>query len=343
MSKMGAFEYASPASVGEVVDLLAERPGETEVLAGGTDLLALMKDGVRAPGRVVSVRAVQELHGVEETDDGGLRLGGGVTLTDLADHPALRERYPAVARAAGFAAGPQIRNLGTLGGNVCQRPRCWYYRLGYGLLPRQDGRSMIRQGDNRYHAILGNGGDALFVSPSTVAPILIAHGARLHLHGPDGPRETALADFYRIPEEEGEREHDLAEGEIVTAVHLPSPPAGLRTASYEVRPGKSLDWSLATAAVALRMEGERVGEARIVLGQVAPKPWRAGSAEEALAGERPTAEGVTRAAEAAVAGASPLSMNRYKVQLARVAVRRALERALDRTRGRATSANGSEG
>lgn len=339
---MRAFEYASPGSVGDVVELLAERPGETEVLAGGTDLLALMKDGVRSPGRVVSVRAVEELQGVEETEDGGLRLGGSVTLTDLAAHPALRERYPAVARAAGYAAGPQIRNLGTLGGNVCQRPRCWYFRLGYGLLPRQDGRSMIRHGDNRYHAILGNGGDALFVSPSTVTPILVAHGARLQLHGPDGPRETALADFYRVPEEEGEREHDLGEGEIVTGVVLPPAPEGLRTASYEVRPGKSLDWSLATAAVALRMEGDRVGEARIVLGQVAPRPWRAEAAEEALVGERPGDEIVARAAEEAVAGASPLSMNRYKVQLARVAVRRALDRALHRGRGGAASATGSE-
>ncbi|HUP42218.1 MAG TPA: FAD binding domain-containing protein [Thermoanaerobaculia bacterium] len=324
---MKAFEYASPRSLRQAVELLAERPGRSEVLAGGTDLLALMKDGVRSPDRVVSVRAVPELQGISFEPGEGLRVGGAVTLTDLAAHPDLRRHYPAAAWAAAHAAGPQIRNLGTVGGNLCQRPRCWYYRLGYGLLPRRNGESMIRSGDNRYHAILGNAGDALFVAPSTLAPILIALGGRVALAGPEGEREVALADFYRTPASEDEREHDLAEGEVVTALRLPPPAAGVRTASYEVRPGKSLDWSLATAAVALAMDGERVRQATVVLGQVAPTPWRAEGAEAALAGERVTDEVAARAAEAAVAGAEPLSMNRYKVQLARAAVRRALLRA----------------
>lgn len=324
---MRAFEYASPTGLREAVELLAEAPERTELLAGGTDLLALMKDGVRAPDRVVSVKAVPELQGIDYGAENGLRVGGAVTLTDFAGHPEVRERYAAAAWAAAHAAGPQIRNLGTVGGNLAQRPRCWYFRLGYGLLPRRNGESMVRAGDNRYHAILGNDGDALFVTPSTVVPILIALGGRATLAGPGGEREVALADFYRVPEAEGEREHDLAPGEIVTGLRLPPPSEGLRTASYEVRPGKSLDWSLATAAVALRMEGDTVSEATVVLGQVAPKPWRAEAAEAALAGERLTGETAGKAAEAAVAGAEPLSMNRYKVQLARVAVRRALERA----------------
>jgi xanthine dehydrogenase YagS FAD-binding subunit len=194
----------------------------------------------------------------------------------------------------------------------------------------------VRDGDNRYHAILGNDGDALFVSPSTVAPILIALGARISIAGPSGEggtREVALADFYRTPAAEGEREHDLAPDEVVTALHLPGagdddPPGRRRTASYEVRPGKGLDWSLATAAVALRVEdGNRVSEARVVLGQVAPVPWRARGAEEALVGRAVSAASAAAAAEAAVAGARPLSRNRYKVQLARVAVRRAVMRA----------------
>jgi xanthine dehydrogenase YagS FAD-binding subunit len=321
-----AFEYASPASLREAVALLAEAPEKTELLAGGTDLLALMKDGVRAPERVVSVKAVPELQGIGADGEGGLRVGGAVTLTDLAASAEVRERYPAAAWAAAYAAGPQIRNLGTVGGNLCQRPRCWYFRLGYGLLPRWNGESMVRAGDNRYHAILGNGGDALFVSPSTLAPILVALGGRVALAGPAGDREVALADFYRVPEAEGEREHDLRPGEIVTALRLPAPAPGVRTASYEVRPGKSLDWSLATAAVALRMDGDTVSEATVILGQVAPTPWRAEAAERALAGKRLTGETAAEAAEAAVEGASPLSMNRYKVQLARVAVRRALDR-----------------
>lgn len=324
---MKAFEYARPTSLEQAVALLAEAPDQTEVLAGGTDLLALMKDRVRAPERVIGLRGVRELQAVEVDPEAGLRVGAAVTLADFARHPEVTRHHPAAAWAAGHAAGPQIRHLGTIGGNLCQRPRCWYYRLGYGLLPTLDGRSMVREGDNRFHAILGNDGNALFVTPSTVVPILIALGAGVELAGPAGRRELRLDDLYRIPEREGEREHALGPGEVVVALLLPPPAASLRAASYEVRPGKSLDWSLATAAVALDLEGDRVRGATVVLGQVAPTPWRARAAEEALVGQRLTAEVVAGAAEAAVTGARPLSMNRYKVQLARVAVRRALARA----------------
>lgn len=336
---MRAFEYASPTSLRQAVALLAEAPERTALLAGGTDVLALMKDDVVPAERVVSISGVEELHGVEGEPGSDLRVGGAVTLAGLAAHPEVAGRFPALARAAGYAAGPQIRNLGTIGGNLCQRPRCWYFRLGYGIAPTKDGESMIRAGDNRYHAILGNDGDALFVSPSTVAPILAALGARLEIAGPRAggvEREVPVADFYRVPSSNGEREHDLRPGEIVTALVLPAAEGSWRTASYEVRPGRSLDWSLATAAVALRMEGDRVASAdgaRIVLGQVAPTPWRARGAEEAIAGRRLDAETVARAAEAAVEGARPLSMNRYKIQLARVAVRRALERVANGAAG----------
>lgn len=323
---MEAFEYARPRTAAEAVDMLAAEPGRSEILAGGTDLLALMKDGVHRPARVVSLTGVDGMRRVEETAEGGLRIGAGVVLTDLAAHPLVRARYPALGRAVAYAAGPQIRNVGTLGGNLCQRPRCWYFRLGYGLLAMRDGRSMVREGDNRYHAILGNEGDALFVSPSTVVPILTVLGARVTVRGPEGEREVALADLYRIPRSEDEREIDLAPGEVVTALHLP-PPGEWRTASYEVRPGRALVWSLATAAVGLRMEADRVAEASIVLGQVAPRPWHAREAEEALRGKPLTEETAAAAADAAVAGARPLSRNRYKVQIARVATRRSLLRA----------------
>lgn len=320
---MKSFEYARPATAAEAVELLSERRGATDVLAGGTDLLALMKDRVREPDRLVGVAGVEELRGVEETDDGGLAIGASTTLAELAAHPQLRSRYPAVAAAIGEAAGPQIRNLGTLGGNLCQRPRCWYFRLGYGLLPTKDGESMVRAGDNRYHAILGNDGDALFVSPSTVVPILIAQGAEVTVRGTGGERTLPLGEFYRIPTREGMLEYDLSPGELVTAVTLPAA-GGWRTASYEIRPGKGLDWSLSTTAVAWKMDGGRVEEARVVLGQVAPKPWRAEGAERALVGKAVGEATAEAAAEAAVEGAEALSMNRYKIQLARVATKRAI-------------------
>lgn len=329
---MQAFEYARPATVAQAVRLLAA-PGSMP-LGGGADLLALMKDGIEAPRRLVALGGIEALHGVR-IDAAGLHVGALVTLDELSSHPEVRRQFGVVAEAAGHLAGPQIRNFGTVAGNLCQRPRCWYFRNGFGLLPEHDGKSMVVEGDNSYHAILGNGGPAYFVNPSTLAPLLIALGARLRLAGPGGSRgargeagepaerEIDLGSFYRTPQRHGESEHALASGELVTAVVVP-PMAGRRAWSYEVRQRHSLDWSLATASVALDVRGGRVEEARVVLGQVAPVPWRAAAAERLLRGKSVDAALAAQAGEAAVEGARPLSRNRYKIQLARVAVKRAL-------------------
>jgi xanthine dehydrogenase YagS FAD-binding subunit len=317
---MQAFEYARPATVEQAVQLLAAEG--SVALAGGSDLLALMKDGVEAPRRVVAIGGIAALRGVR-LDGSGLRIGALATLDELAAHPEVRRQYRVVAESAGHVAGPQIRNFGTVAGNLCQRPRCWYFRTGFGLLPEHGGKSMVVAGDNRYHAILGNAGPAYFVHPSTLAPLLIALGARLRLAGPRGERQIDLESFYRTPRAPGEREHALAPGELVTEVLVP--PLGGRLAwSYEVRQRQTLDWSLATASVALAATGGKVESARIVLGQVAPVPWRARAAEELLRGKAVDAALAAAAGEAAVRDARPLSRNRYKVQLARVAVKRAL-------------------
>ena len=317
---MQAFEYARPATVPQAVRLLAA-PGSV-ALAGGSDLLALMKDGVEAPRRVVAIGGIAALRGLQ-ADAAGLRIGALATLDELATHPEVRRLHPVVAVAASHVAGPQIRNLGTVAGNLCQRPRCWYFRTGYGLLPEHQGKSMVVEGDNRYHAILGNDGPAYFVHPSTLAPLLIALGAQLRLAGPGGERQLDLASFYRAPRAAGEREHALGPGELVTEIVVP-PLADRLAWSYEVRQRQTLDWSLATAAVVLAMRDGKVGSARVVLGQVAPVPWRAQAAEELLRGKTIDAVVAGQAGEAAVAGARALSRNRYKIQLARVAVRRAL-------------------
>jgi xanthine dehydrogenase YagS FAD-binding subunit len=317
---MQAFEYARPATVEQAVHLLAAEG--SVALAGGSDLLALMKDGVEAPRRVVALGGIAALRGLR-LDGSGLRIGALVTLDELATHPEVRRQLPVVAEAAGHVAGPQIRNFGTVAGNLCQRPRCWYFRTGHGLLPEHGGKSMVVEGDNRYHAILGNDGPAYFVQPSTLAPLLIALGAQLGLAGPRGERRLDLASFYRAPRAAGEREHALAPGELVTEVIVPAL-AGRQAWSYEVRQRQTLDWSLATAAVALAMEGGKVASARIVLGQVAPVPWRAPAAEELLRGKTVDAALAGQAGDAAVRGARALSRNRYKIQLARVAVKRAL-------------------
>jgi xanthine dehydrogenase YagS FAD-binding subunit len=317
---MQAFEYARPATVEQAVRLL-DAEGSV-ALAGGSDLLALMKDGVEAPRRVVALGGIAALRGLR-LDGSGLRIGALVTLDELATHPEVRRQLPVVAEAAGHVAGPQIRNFGTVAGNLCQRPRCWYFRTGHGLLPEHSGKSMVVEGDNRYHAILGNDGPAYFVHPSTLAPLLIALGTQLRLAGPRGERRLDLASLYRSPRTAGEREHALAPGELVTEVIVPAL-AGRLAWSYEVRQRQTLDWSLATAAVALGMQGGRVASARIVLGQVAPVPWRAQAAEELLRGKAIDAALAGQAGDAAVRGARPLSRNRYKIQLARVAVKRAL-------------------
>ena len=325
---MKAFEYATPKSKEQAVGLLAPQWGQTELLAGGTDLLALMKDDIVTPKRLVNVKSIEGLDGVSYNARAGLRIGALVRIAEFADNADVRKNYPVLARAADDAASPQIRNQATLGGNLCQRPRCWYFRNGFGLLAQQKGKSLVTEGDNRYHAILGNDGPAYFVSPSSIAPALIAAGARIRIFGPNGERELPLEKFYVIPKSENEREHDLRPNEIVTEILLP-PPSGLRFGHYEVRQKTQFDWPLATASVALKLSGNNVQAARIVMGHVAPIPWVCDKFVEATLLGRPVTETAADAA-GVVAAEKPgksLGKNAYKIRLARVAVKRAILQA----------------
>jgi xanthine dehydrogenase YagS FAD-binding subunit len=323
---MRPFEYLSPNSRSQAISLLGAAWGNSEILAGGTDLLALMKDDVLAPKRLINIKEIKDLRGVT-VEAQGLRIGALTTLGDLADDATVRKNYPALADALIEAASPQIRNMATLGGNLCQRPRCWYFRSGLGLLPKDEGgKELVADGENRYHAILGNEGPAKFVSPSTIVPILIAYGAKIRLEGPKGKRELPLEKFFVIPKTEGDREHDLRPNEIVTEAVLPSA-SGVKAAHYEIRQKEAFDWPLAVAGVALKMRGGNVESARIVLGYVAPVPWPSAEAEQALAGQPINKETAEKAGAAAVANAKPLSQNAYKVKLARVAVARAILKA----------------
>ncbi len=320
---MEAFEYAYPKTAQEAVALLGSNWGETEVLAGGTDLLSLMKNYVATPKRVVNIKGIAELRGIRSSSD-GLFIGALTRLDELHENKAVRD-FRAFAEAVAVAASPQIRNMGTLGGNLCQRPRCWYFRNGFGLLGRDEtGRSLVPQGENQYHAILGNDGPAYFVSPSTLAPPLIALGARARLVGPKGEREVELANFYVISKTENERESVLQPNELVTQIVIPASSRKLSSATYEVRQKDAFDWPLAMASVAVQKRGRIVESARIVLGHVAPVPWPAPDAEKWLAGKAISHETAAKAGEEALRGAKPLSENKYKIQLARVAVKRAL-------------------
>jgi xanthine dehydrogenase YagS FAD-binding subunit len=322
---MQAFEYANPATLQEALGLLGSKWGEADVLAGGTDQLSLMKEYLVTPKRLVNVKNIKELGGIQNSK-AGLRIGATVTFEELAENADVRKLFPALAEAARGVSSPQIRNMGTVGGDLCQRPRCWYYRQGFGLLATKDGQALVPNGENRYHAILGNSGPAYFVSASSLGPALVALGAKVRLASASGHRELAAAKFFVTPQNENAREIALLPNEILTEILVPH--EGTKNATYEVRQKEALDWPLATASVALKMKGSTVASAHIVLGHVAPTPWAATQAEQALTGKAITTESAEEAAKAALADAKPLSQNGYKVQLARVAVKRALLQAV---------------
>ncbi len=316
---MQAFEYANPSTVQEAVGLLSATWGETEVLAGGTDLLARMKENLDAPRRLVNIKNIKELEGVTKTAS-GLRIGALVTMDHLASSAEVRASAKALGEAAAGIPSPQIRNMGTAGGDLCQRPRCWYYRNGFGLLGMKDGKSLVTGGANQYHAIFG-GGPAYFVSASSLGPALVALNAKVKLVSAKGSRELPAAEFFLSPAGESDRETALRPDELLTEILVP---AAAHSATYEVRQKDALDWPLATASVVLTMKGTAVGSAKVVMGHVAPKPWESAEAASAIAGKAVTADTAEAAGKAAVTSAQPLSQNAYKVTLARVAVKRAL-------------------
>lgn len=322
---MQNFEFASPRSEAEVLALLASASGPAEVLAGGIDLTPLLQKSIVRPARVVNILEVPSLKTIEQLDGGVVAIGAAVTLDELLEHPYLQP-FAAVRQAVEYISSWQIQCQGTLGGEMLQRPQCWFFREGRGLLA--GGGSLAEAGDNRFHAILGNEGPAKFVSASRLAPALIALGAQARVIGPevDAEETVPLANLFRTPRHEGERENTLRKGQLLTHILLPHA-EGLATATYEVKHGEGPEYPLAAAAAVLRMDGSQVAEAKLVLGHVAPTPWLAENAAAALLGRPLTAETAELAGEIAVSQARPLANNAYKVQLAKVAVKRALLRA----------------
>jgi xanthine dehydrogenase YagS FAD-binding subunit len=244
----------------------------------------------------------------------------------LLANPQVRGQYASLAQAADGIGGGQMRSMGTVGGELCQRPRCWYFRNGFGLLGQDSsGKSLVPNGENQYHAILGNSGPAYFVSASSLAPALIALDARVKIASPGGDRELAVEKLFHTPANGNERELSLQPNEILTEIVIPG--GASANATYEVRQRNLMDWPLAAAAVSIKMSGSNVESARIVLGHVAPTPWRAPEAEQALKGKPVSEETAAAAGEAAVAKATPLSQNSHKARLASVALKRAILQA----------------
>ena len=315
---MKSFEYTAPKTLDEAAGLLSERWGETEVLAGGTDLVTCMKQQIAAPKRVVSLKNLADLKGIK-TEGKSVVIGATTTLGELIANSSVQEHFPALITATKNIMSPQLLTLGTVGGELLQRPRCWFYRNGLGLYSD----TLIREGDNRYHAIFGNAGPALFVHPSSLAPVFVALGATMIVSAAKNKkREVPAAKFFQTPKSDQERESALKPNEILAGISVPI--SGLKNAVYEVRHRQTIDWPYVTAAVAFALKGGSASDARVVLGHVAPIPWVSQNAAKALNGASITEIAAAKVGDAATQGAKPLSKNEYKVQLVRVAVKRAI-------------------
>ncbi len=323
---MKNFEYAQPTTENEAVALLADRKKKTAVLAGGTDLVGLMKRMVETPDRVVNIREISSLRRVERDDAGNVRIGASVCLDEFLDSRATDD-FPSVKQVIQGISSIQLQSQGTLVGELLRRPNCWYFRNGHGLLAKNG--SMVVDGDNRYHAILGNRGSAKFVNASRLAPALITLGAQVRILGPEPESEhfMALEDLYSPPGSDSEHENVLRRGQLVTHVMIPAQENQRLSAACEIRHGEGPDQPLAAAAVSITVISGIVQNAEIVLGQVAPQPWIAVNAAHSLCGKTITEESAAMAGIEAVADARPLSQNEYKIQLAQIAVKRAVLKA----------------
>ena len=323
---MPPFHYIEPQSIDDAVALLAE-PGAV-ALGGGTDLLPQVRDGVVAADQLVGLAAIPEMTAIAETSDGGLTIGAAATIADVAAHPVVRRHYAALAEAAGGLATPQIRNEGTMGGNLNQRPRCWYYRSP--LIP------CLKKGGDRCYALAGDtrllcvtGGDRCYiVHPSDTAVALSALDARLETVGPNGRRELPICEFFASPGRDLLRENVLEPGELLTRINLRSD-APERSAYLKVRERESGDFALVSVAAALTLDGDgTISKARVALGGVAPVPYRAVEVEAYLLGRRANDVDPTEAAALALPNATPLPQNGYKLPMARNIVGRALNSVL---------------
>lgn len=286
------------------------------VHAGGTDLIGCLRERIYKGGTVVSLSQLKELKGISQLPDGGLRIGSLTTLAEIASHPEIRQRYAALANGAASAASPQLRNQGTLGGNLCQRPRCWYFRGDFPCSRKGGSMCYAVGGENENHAIFGGAG-CYFIHPSDTASPLVALGARVRIVGEKAERTIDLSTFFVSPNEDITRETVLKPGEIVAEILLSPAPKGMRSTYRKIRARGAWDFALAGAAVSFQIASGKVERARIVLSGVAPIPWRVVAAEAALTGQPLNAESAKKAAAAAIKNAEPLAANEYKVELVR--------------------------
>ncbi len=320
---MHNFSYVKAGSLSEAIKALGAKGAW--IHAGGTDLLGCALEEIIQVDKVVSISGLKQLKGIAADSGGGLKIAALTPVADVARHAEIGEKYAVLAQAAASVGSPQLREQGTVGGNLCQRPRCWYFRSK--LQCRKKGGSVCYAmgGENQYHAVFG-GGPCFFVHPSDIAVALSALEARISISGPSGSKVVKIDDFFVSPRQNVEKENILLQGEVVTHIQIPAPGVNARSSYRKVAERKSWDFALASAATVLHFENDRVRTARIVLGGVAPYPWRAAEAEKALAGGKLDEEAAAEAADAAIAGAAPLRDNAYKLEIVKSVVRESLMR-----------------
>jgi xanthine dehydrogenase YagS FAD-binding subunit len=308
------FSYVRPKTLKDAVKQLSSEG--SGVLAGGTDLLGCLHDRVFPFKKMVSITDLADLRGIRKTADNGLAIGSLTSITEVAENKFIQEAYPGLAQAAAKVASPQLRNQGTIGGNLCQKPRCWYYRGEFHCLRKGGKLCYAVSGENEFHCIFG-GGPCYIVHPSDTAPALVAFGASVRTMGPKGARTLPIEKLHVLPSVDVRRETILGPGEVVTDIFLPPQQAGTRSSYRKVRSRNSWDFAVAGAAIVLSIEHGAVARARIVLCGAAPVPWRSTAAEDAVTGKRLSPDIIARAADAAVKGAQPLEKNGYKVAIFR--------------------------
>ena len=312
------FSYVRPDSTEEALKHLS-REGAV-VHAGGTDLMGCLRERIFEAETVVSLsRLGGELRGIGKTPQGGLHIGALTTISQIASDPLITSLFPGLAKAAAEVASPQLRNQGTLGGNLCQKPRCWYYRGDFYCLRKGGDTCYALGGENLYHCIFG-GESCYIVHPSDTAPMLAALDAVVHIAGPQFMRTVPVSEFHMPPSRDPQRETVLENGELVTGVLLPPPPAGLYSSYRKVRARRSWDFALAGIALALVLEKGTVRSARVFLSGAAPVPWRAVDVEKTITGRKLDGATIRLASEATVKGAKPMDQNAYKLPLFRGAM-----------------------
>jgi len=320
---MNRFQHTNAKSVKEALSFLGSNWDDARIIAGGTDILGEMKKEIISPKALVNIKTVADLDVIKYNSGKGLKIGALTRIVDIEENDVIKEKFTALWDASRVIASPQLRNIGTIGGNLCQRPRCWYYRGDFNCFRKGGMECFALNGENKYHCIFGGDG-CYIVHPSDSAPALIAFKAQIKIASAEGERTIPLEEFFVGPDVDIQRENVLKPNEIVTEVLLPEPLTNTRSVYLKRTERKVWDFSLVSVAAAVSFKGNSCQEACVVLGGVAPIPWRLKSVENYLKGKKISAKVAKRAGELAAKGAKPLSQNGYKVDLVKIVVKEAL-------------------